>query len=132
MSTPLGRFDSGGQPPEDGRMERLEQRMDVVERKLDDVVERLARVEERMAGVEDRLARVETRLEFTATKADITRLVMWMVGLFIGFSAAGVTVITFVLNYANLPRPAAPAPQVIQAPPAPAPNVIVVPLPVQK
>lgn len=101
MSTPIGRIDSGGGPPEDGKMEA-----------------RVSALEQTMAEVRERLARIEATM---ATKDDVTALIKWMVGLAIGISVAAITIITFVLNYAAPPR--APAPQVVLAPP----TVIVVP-----
>jgi hypothetical protein len=110
MSTPLGRFDSGGQPPEDGRMERLEQRMDVVEEKLDKVTERIARVEERLMRVEEKMV----------TKNDFIKLIKLMVTLAFTTIAATVTLLTFVLNFMVLPR--LPGAAVTSAPAATAAN----------
>jgi hypothetical protein len=105
MSAPL---DSGGEPPDDGRMEA-----------------RIAHLETFAADAKERLVKIETRLDQTATKSDLlemsTSLVKWVVGSALGLGVSAITVTTFVLNNAA-PKtaPAAPAPIIIYAQPAPA------------
>ena len=102
-----------------GRLDRGESRMDRSESRLD-------RIETRLDRIETRLDRMETRLEFTATKEDVERsansIIKWMVGVLVALSMAAITIITFVLNYATPPTPAAATqPIVIYLPAAPGP-----------
>lgn len=111
------------------RFDRVEARLERVDDRLERVEDRLERVEGRLERIEGRLERVEARLEFTATKEDLEKsassTVKWIVGVLFALSMAAITIITFVLNYATLPKPAAPA-----APaPAAQPIVIYVPSP---
>ena len=97
-----------------------------------DIETRLDKLEDFAVETRERLTRIETRLdhmsEHMATKADLAELtatmIKWIVGIAFGMSAAGITVMTFVLNNATTPK-AAPLP-----PPAPQP--IVIQLPSQK
>lgn len=88
-----------------------------------DIEPRLDKLEDFAVETCERLSRIETRLEQTATKADLAdfaaSMVKWIVGVAFGMSAAGITVITFVLNNAT--------PKVVAAPP-PAPQPIVIQL----
>ena len=94
-----------------------------------DIEPRLDKLEEFAVETGERLTRIETRLDHMsdhmATKADLAELaatmIKWIVGIAFGMSAAGITVMTFVLNNA-VPKmtttpPAAPQPIVIQLPP---------------
>lgn len=112
----------------DARFDQVDTRFDKVDARLDKVDARLDEVDAQLANVELGLERVETRLEFTATKADLERvqntLIKWFVGALIAVLMAGITIMTFVLNYAAPPRVAmaTPAPPVViylPAPPAP-------------
>lgn len=79
----------------------------------------------------NRLMRIETRLDETATKADLHKgiadMIRWVVGTAIVLSAAAITVMTFVLNYATPPR--SPPALVTQAAPAVQPTPIIIQLP---
>jgi hypothetical protein len=84
---------------------------------------RIEKLEEFAIDVRERLMKIETRLDQTATKADLSQaiadVIRWVVGTAIVLGAAAVTVITFVLNHATLPRNPLPPPQapiVIQVP----------------
>ena len=89
-----------------------------------DLEPRLDKLEDFAVETRERLTRIETRLEETVTKADLAEfsatMIKWMVGMAFGMSAAGITVMTFVLNNA--------APKMAAAPP-PAPQPIVIQLP---
>jgi len=95
-----------------------------------DIETRLGKLEDFAVETRERLTRIETRLdhmsEHMATKADLAELtgtmIKWIVGIAFGMSAAGITVMTFVLN--NATPKAAPLP-----PPAPQPIVIQLPSP---
>ena len=106
--------DSGGEPPDDGRME------DRV-KKLEEFVDE-ARTELRQIDV--RLTKIEARLDQTATRSDVTDAVngqiKWIVGTAVALGASAITVMTFVLNNAVPKSPAVPASQ-------PAPIIITVP-----
>lgn len=103
----------------------------------------LTKLDEFIAESREQFARVEARLDQTVTREDLVRLrvemheqfvgmIRWMVGTAVVLGAAGITVITFVLNYAtsagNLPPlvqsvpSTAPPPVIIQLPPYPAPR----------
>jgi hypothetical protein len=91
-----------------------------------DLEPRLDKLEDFAVETRERLTRIETRLEETVTKADLAEfsatMIKWMVGMAFGMSAAGITVMTFVLNNA-VPKmvatpPPAPQPIVIQLPPS--------------
>ncbi len=84
-------------------------------------------------GMEDRLranelavAKIEALLPTLATKADLAEgfagMVKWIVGSILAAAAAGITVMTFVLNNAT-PKPSAPPqpPVILIAPSAVAP-----------
>jgi hypothetical protein len=92
-----------------------------------DIDTRLDKLEDFAVETRERLGRIETRLEQTATKADLADLaasmVKWIVGVAFGMSAAGITVMTFVLNNAT--------PKVAVAP-QPVPQPIVIQLPASK
>lgn len=107
---------SGGEPPYDDGMET-----------------RVAKLEQFVVDARERLTKIETRLDETATKSDIAEIrvdmhkgfadmTKWVVGTAIGMGAAGIVVMTFVLNNA-VPKtpstPAAPTPIIIYAQPAP-------------
>jgi hypothetical protein len=98
-----------------------------------DIESRLGKLEDFAVETRERLTRIETRLEQTATKADVAELaasmIKWIVGVAFGMSAAGITVMTFVLNNAT-PKAAPPPPLVVA--PAPAPQPIVIQLPAPK
>lgn len=121
----------GGQPPYDENME-----------------ERVAKLEEFAIETGARLVRIESRLDAMATKADLAELrtemhkgfaevqkgfadghksisdvIKWMIGIAITMSAAGVTVMTFVLNY-GVPRVPTTAPISV-------PQPIIIQLPAQ-
>jgi hypothetical protein len=104
----------GGGPPYDGRMEARITKLEEF------VVE--ARTE--LRAIDVRLGKIETRLEMTATKADIqdsaNAMIKWIVATAALLGAAGITVMSFVLNNA-IPKtaPAAPAPIVITVPAQP-------------
>ena len=101
---------------------------------------RIAKLEELVADTRERLVRIETRLEQTATKADVAEtksdiaelradmqkgfadMAKWVVGTAVGMGAAGIVVMTFVLNNA-VPKPVPPV-QVPVATAAPASIVI--------
>ncbi|MDQ2989755.1 MAG: hypothetical protein M3R60_11715 [Pseudomonadota bacterium] len=98
--------------------------------------------EEFAAEARERFARIETRLDQTATKADLLAavgdlrsemdkgflsMVKWIVGTALGISAAAITVMTFVLNYATPPRN--PPVPIIQPAPAPAVPPVIIQLP---
>ena len=97
-----------------------------------DIENRFVKLEEFAAVTGERLARIEARLEDMATKADLAELraevhrsanetIRWIVGMGIGLGAAGITIITFVLNNATPKVPPAPgAPITIYTQPAPA------------
>lgn len=78
-------------------------------------------MEERIANLERDLSVIKSNY---VTKADlhesVNSLIKWIVGTALALSAAGVTIITFVLNNA-VPKASPPAPQpiVIYAQPAP-------------
>ena len=110
-------FASGGEPPYDDGMDS-----------------RVAKIEEFVVEARERLMKIETRLDQTATKADIGEIrvdmhkgfadmTKWVVGTAIGMSAAGIVVMTFVLNNAvpkgSTPPPVQPQPIIIYAQPAP-------------
>lgn len=110
---------NGGSPPYDGSMET-----------------RVAKLEDFVVDARERLTKIETRLDQTATKSDIgdmrvdmhkgfVDMTKWIVGTAVGMGAAGIVVMTFVLNNA-VPKapatpPAQPQPIVIYAPAPPAP-----------
>lgn len=94
---------------------------------------RVAKLEESAVETRDRLVRIETRLQgidatlaTMPTKADLAELnanmIKWIAGTALALAAAGITVMTFVLNYAT-PRVSAaqPAPIIITIPAAGAP-----------
>lgn len=70
-----------------------------------DIESRMGKLEEFAVETRERLTRIETRLEQTATKADLAELtatmIKWIVGIAFGMSAAGITVMSFVLNNAT-------------------------------
>jgi hypothetical protein len=81
-------------------------------------------------GMERRIDKLESDIAVIksnyTTKADLTAsvnsLIKWIVGTAIGLGAAGITVITFVLNNASSQRVASqPQPIVIYAQPASSP-----------
>jgi len=98
-----------------------------------DIESRLGKLEDFAVETRERLTRIETRLEQTATKADVAELaasmIKWIVGVAFGMSAAGITVMTFVLNNAT---PKASPPLVVAPTPAPAPQPIIIQLPPPK
>lgn len=89
----------------------------------DDPMEaRIAKLEEFVVDARERLTKIETRLEQTATKSDIgdirvdmhkgfVDMTKWVVGTAVGMGAAGIVVMTFVLNNAVPKAPAAPPAQ---------------------
>ncbi len=93
------------------------------------------RMDARLSALEQKMdagfaaARAESDRRFAEVRADMEKLksefVKWVVGIAIAMSATGITVMTFVLNYAvSKPsvQPPAPAPIVIYLPAqAPAP-----------
>jgi hypothetical protein len=92
--------------------------------------DRVSKLEVSVTDIRERLAKIEFRLEDTrnevaALKVEMHKgfaeMIKWVVGTAIVLGATGITVITFVLNYAS-PRalPAQPAPIVIQLPAQPA------------
>jgi uncharacterized membrane protein len=103
-----------------------------------EIREQLAKIDVRLedtrhelADTRDHLTKIEVRLEDTrsevvALKVEMHKgfaeMIKWMVGTAIVLGATGITVMTFVLNYAS-PRaiPAASAPVIIQLPAQPAP-----------
>ena len=95
-----------------------------------DIESRLGKLEDFAVETRERLTRIETRLEQTATKADVAELaasmIKWIVGVAFGMSAAGITVMTFVLNNAT---PKASPPLVVAPTPAPQPIIIQLPPP---
>lgn len=99
-------LDSGGEPPDDGRMEA-----------------RIAHLETFAADAKERLVKIEARLDQTATKSDLheasSSQIKWMVGTAVGLGASAIVVMTFVLNNAT-PKaaPTAPIPVIIDAQPA--------------
>lgn len=112
-------IDNSGGPPHDGGMEA-----------------RVAKLEEFVVDTRERLTKIETRLDQTATKSDIgdirvdmhkgfVDMTKWVVGTAIGMGAAGIVVMTFVLNNAvpkaptGSPLPTQPQPIVIYAQPGP-------------
>ncbi|WP_342617190.1 hypothetical protein [Rhodoferax sp. GW822-FHT02A01] len=109
----------GGEPPYDGGMETRVA-------KLEDFAKDTS---EKLVTIGERLVRIETRLDTFATKTDLhemtAQMVKWIVGTAIGLGAAGITVMTFVLNNAS-PK-ASPqsqqAPIIINVPGAPAPQL---------
>lgn len=95
---------------------------------------RVAKLEEFVVDARERLTKIETRLEQTATKADIgdirvdmhkgfVDMTKWVVGTAVGMGAAGIVVMTFVLNNAvpkgSTPPPVQAQPIIIYAQPAP-------------
>ncbi|CDG83726.1 hypothetical protein GJA_3100 [Janthinobacterium agaricidamnosum NBRC 102515 = DSM 9628] len=95
---------------------------------------RIAKLEEFVVDTRERLTKIETRLEQTATKSDIgdirvdmhkgfVDMTKWVVGTAVGMGAAGIVVMTFVLNNAvpksTAPLPAQPQPIMIYTQPAP-------------
>jgi hypothetical protein len=101
-----------------------------------------SQLEEFIAETRERFARIETRLDQTVTRADLLEavgglrsdmakgflsMVKWIVGTAVGLSAAAVTVMTFVLNYATPPRN--PPVPIIQAAPAPAVPPVIIQMP---
>lgn len=95
---------------------------------------RVTKLEEFVVDARERLTKIETRLEQTATKADIgdirvdmhkgfVDMTKWVVGTAVGMGAAGIVVMTFVLNNAvpkgSTPPPVQPQPIIIYAQPAP-------------
>jgi len=98
-----------------------------------DIESRLGKLEDFAVETRERLTRIETRLEQTATKADVAELaasmIKWIVGVAFGMSAAGITVMTFVLNNAT---PKASPPLVVAPTPAPTPQPIIIQLPPPK
>lgn len=102
-----GGVDNGGGPTDDDPMEA-----------------RVAKLEELVTDTRERLVKIEVRLDQTATKSDLADglhgMVKWIVGTGIALGAAGITVVTFVLNNATPKAPPAPAFQ-------PAPIIIQVP-----
>ena len=86
----------------------------------DDLMEsRIVKLEEFVVDARDRLAKIETRLEQTATKSDIgdirvdmhkgfVDMTKWVVGTAVGMGAAGIVVMTFVLNNAVPKTPVSP------------------------
>lgn len=102
---------TGGDPPDNGDMEA-----------------RVVKLEDFAVETRDRLTRIETKLDATATKAEVhdlkAELIKWIVGVAIGLGAAGITVMSFVLNNAT-PKPVAAAP----APLAPQPPTIIINVP---
>jgi hypothetical protein len=92
-----------------------------------DIESRLGKLEEFAVETRERLTRIETRLDqmaaSMATKADLAEfsatMIKWIVGIAFGMSAAGITVMTFVLNNAApkaVSPPAGPVPIIIQLP----------------
>lgn len=92
--------------------------------------DRVARLEVSVSDIRERMAKIEVRVEETRNDLAALRVEMlkgfadmikWMVGTAIVLGATGITVMTFMLNYAS-PRavPAQPAPIVIQLPAQPA------------
>lgn len=102
--------------------------------------ERVVKLEEFAGETRERLARIETKLDAVATKAELhdmkADLVKWIVATAVGLGAAGITVMTFVLNNAipkspttaiapqqpiiiNVPSAAAPQPAPAPTPPQP-------------
>ena len=89
----------------------------------DDPMEsRVAKLEEFVVDARERLMKIETRLDQTATKSDIgdirvdmhkgfVDMTKWVVGTAVGMGAAGIVVMTFVLNNAVPKAPAAPPAQ---------------------
>src|SRR5262245_25953314 len=92
-----------------------------------DMREQLAKIDTRLEDTRSQLANIDVRVEDTRTELatlkvemhkGFAEMIKWMVGTAIVLGATGITVMTFVLNYAA-PRalPAQPAPVVIQLPP---------------
>ena len=81
--------------------------------------------------INERFARVEARLDQTASKADLSdmkaELIKWIVGAAIGLGAAGITVMTFVLNNATPKGPTAQQQPIIINVPAPHQPVVLAP-----
>ena len=121
-------IDNSGGPPHDGDMEA-----------------RVTKLEEFVVDARERLTKMETRLDQTATKSDIgdirvdmhkgfVDMTKWVVGTAVGMGAAGIVVMTFVLNNAVPKAPAAPPTQlqpqpiIIYAQPTPAaPSALLAP-----
>lgn len=86
---------------------------------------------EKLAGIGERLVRIETKLEnisgSMATKAEMhdmtAQMVKWIVGTAVGLAAAGITVMTFVLNNATPKAQTAQQAPIIITVPSPAPVV---------
>lgn len=93
----------------DGGIERMERRIDRLEQDMSDIKSNVAVIKS------DYVTRADLN-------ASVNSLIKWIVGTAIGLGAAGVTVITFVLNNATQQRaPSQPQPIIIYPqPPAPA------------
>lgn len=124
-------FDGGDGGGYDGpmhrRVTRLEEFAYEARRRFDRIDATLAELGGRLDRCESRMDRMESRLEFTATKEDVERsansIIKWMIGVLVALSMAAITIITFVLNYATLPKPAPAShvhPIIIHVPAAPA------------
>lgn len=88
----------------------------------EDMEARVTKLEEFVVDTRERLTKIETRLDQTATKSDIgdirvdmhkgfVDMTKWVVGTAVGMGAAGIVVMTFVLNNAVPKAPAAPPAQ---------------------
>lgn len=95
-STGVGSFDGDGGGGDDGGMED---------------------VQKRMTAVEQSIARIDATMPTLATKEELHKgfsdMVKWIVGTAFALGAAGITVMTFVLNNATPKAPAAQQPTII-------------------
>lgn len=107
----------------DARIGSLEQRMDTkfaqvdarfeqIDQRFEKMDARFEKMEARFENIDGRLASMDTNIHKTAAET-----IKWVIGSAIAMAAAGITVITFVLNYGVPRAPAqALAPIILQVP----------------